>query len=113
MKHPWVTYSATSASSSDCHLQSVKLKKESRGLSLQHTAPNGCQRQELFSRVEAESAGTGWQVLLPAKSKLFCLRFPFHMCLDLTYLDKNLMLQFDLIAQCYLPGMSNRQWLWK
>lgn len=26
-------------------------------------------------------------LLLPGKSKLFCLRFPFHMCLDITCLD--------------------------
>lgn len=29
-------------------------------------------------------------LLLPGKSKLFCLRFPFPMCLDIMYLDKNL-----------------------
>lgn len=62
MKHPWVAYSATSASSSDCHLQSVKLKKERRGLGLQHTVHNGCQRQELVCRLEAETTGTGWWV---------------------------------------------------
>lgn len=95
MKHPWVAYSATSASSSDCHLQSMKFKKERRGLGLWHTIPNGCQRQELVSRVEAESAGR--QVcrckyttsLLPGKSKLFCLSSPFHVCLDIVYLEKN------------------------
>lgn len=62
MKHPWVAYSATSASSSDCRLQSVKLKEERRGLGLQHTVPHGCQRQELVYWLEAESTGTGWWV---------------------------------------------------
>lgn len=36
-------------------------------------------------------------LLLPGKSKLFCLRFPFHTCLDIMYLDKKTLSCFSSI----------------